>query len=49
VAEVFWGTNGQLIVVAETDPKPGGRDQPTFGWGCRGLFGLDTRSQDTGG
>ncbi len=39
VAEVFWGSNGQLFVVAETDLKPVVRDQPTFGWGCEGLFG----------
>lgn len=41
VSEVFWGSNGQLIVVAQTDPKPGGRGQPMFGWGCKGLFGSD--------
>jgi hypothetical protein len=39
VAQVFWGTNGQLFVEADTAMKPGGRDQPTFGWGCSGLFG----------
>ena len=39
VAEVFWGSNGQLFVVAETAMKPGGRGQPAFGWGCSGLFG----------
>jgi uncharacterized protein YceK len=39
VSEVFWGSNGQLFVVAHTDMKPGGRDQPTFGWGCSDLFG----------
>jgi hypothetical protein len=39
VNEVFWGSNGQLFVVAYTDMKPGGREQPTFGWGCQGLFG----------
>lgn len=39
VSEVFWGSNGQLFVVAHTDMKPGGRDQPTFGWGCNGLYG----------
>lgn len=39
VDEVFWGSNGQLFVVAATGMKPGGRDQPTFGWGCSGLFG----------
>jgi hypothetical protein len=39
VSEVFWGANGQLFVVAETAMKPGGRDQPTYGWGCTGLFG----------
>ena len=25
VSEVFWGSNGQLFVVAHTDMKPGGR------------------------
>src|SRR6478736_4387241 len=39
VSEVFWGSNGQLFVVATTAMKPGGRDQPTYGWGCTGLFG----------
>ena len=39
VSEVFWGSNGQLFVVAETAMKPGGRDQPTYGWDCTGLFG----------
>jgi hypothetical protein len=39
VSEVFWGSGGQLFVVAETDAKPGGRDQPLFGWGCKGLSG----------
>ena len=39
VSEVFWGSNGQLFVVAHTGMKPGGRDQPTFGWGCNGLYG----------
>ena len=39
VSEVFWGSNGQLFVVSHTDMKPGGRDQPTFGWGCSGLYG----------
>ena len=39
VSEVFWGSNGQLFVVANAQMKPGGRDQPTFGWGCSGLFG----------
>jgi len=39
VSEVFWGSNGQLFVVAHTGMKPGGRDQPTFGWGCSGLYG----------
>jgi hypothetical protein len=39
VNEVFWGSSGQLFVVAYTAMKPGGRDQPTFGWGCQGLFG----------
>lgn len=39
VNEVFWGSNGQLFIVAHTDMKPGGREQPTFGWGCSGLFG----------
>ena len=47
VTEVFGGSRGQLIVVAETDPKPGGRDQPTFGWGCKGMFGADVRRQAT--
>lgn len=39
VTDVFWGSNGQLFVVADTDMKPGGRNQPTFGWGCTGLYG----------
>jgi hypothetical protein len=39
VTEVFWGSNGQLIVMAETDPEPGDRDQPLFGRGCGGMFG----------
>jgi hypothetical protein len=39
VSEVFWGSNGQLFVVAHAQMKAGGRDQPTFGWGCSGLFG----------
>jgi hypothetical protein len=39
VSEVFWGTSGQLYVVADTDLKPGGRDQPLFGWGCQGISG----------
>ena len=39
VSEGFWGSNGQLFVVAHTGMKPGGRDQPTFGWGCSGLYG----------
>jgi hypothetical protein len=39
VSEVFWGSNGQLFVVAHAPMKPSVRDQPTFGWGCTGLFG----------
>jgi hypothetical protein len=39
VSEVFWGSNGQLFVVAHAQMKPGGRDQPAFGWGCSGVFG----------
>ena len=39
VREVFWGSSGQLFVVADAPMKPGGRDQPTFGWGCSGLYG----------
>jgi hypothetical protein len=38
VSSVWWG-NGQLIVMTQTDPKPGGRSQPLFGWGCQGMFG----------
>jgi len=39
VSDVFWGSNGQLFIVASTDMKAGGREQPTFGWGCPRLFG----------
>lgn len=39
VGEVFWGSNGQLFVVAYAPMKSTVRDQPAFGWGCSGLFG----------
>jgi hypothetical protein len=39
VTQVFWGSNGQLFIESDAAMKPTARNQPTYGWGCDGMFG----------
>jgi hypothetical protein len=34
VEDAFFGDKGQLFIQLRHTPIPGGRDQPTLGWGC---------------